>query len=408
MKAVCATVGSVGQPWDRFKSKILRRDRHNCGLSLQLTEMPEPPIPAPGWVRMRTIMSGVSGLDEGMFLHGDATALGPFLSFPFVPGNENLGIVTDVGPAVQGIEPGERVLVDPLLSCRSRGIRPLCSSCMNGNPSACRNFARGVPGAGMIIGGCRDTGGGWGDFFVAHADQLRIVPHHMDSDQAVLIPEFCRAVRAILQHPPVPGDRLVIMGARSLGLLTLLALTMLGHQVTVLVIAEHAMETDLVRKLAPCKVTLFTEPAGTAELVADFVKAKVRYPEIGFPLLEGGADLVYETTGVRENVDFALRLAGEGKKIVLMGLNQVSGFDLSPLWLKEVEIRGTAFSGLDSYNGEVRETMDIALDLVSSHGLPTTDLISHRFSLEDHTSALAVLEDRAATKAVKVLIRNVM
>lgn len=408
MKAVCASLGDGAETWDRWKSKILGRNHATRRLSLNLTDMPEPPIPGPNWARIRTIMSGISGLDEGMFIRSDTSALGPFLTFPFVPGNENLGIVTDVGPAVQGIEPGERVLVDPILSCRSRGIHPLCPSCANGNPTSCRNFAHGVPGPGMIIGGCRDTGGGWGDFFVAHADQLRVVPHHMDSDQAVLIPELCRAVRAILQHPPARGDRLVIMGSRPLGLLTLLALTMLGHDAATLVVAEHPVEAEMARKLARCKVVLFTQPAEVADFVADFVKAEVHYPELGLPLLEGGADLVYETTGTRENVDFALRLAGESKKIVLMGLNQASGFDLSPLWFKGVDIRGTGFSGLDSYNGEVQETMDIALNLVSTHGLPTGDLISHRFKLEDHASALAVLQDRSAGRVLKVIFQNVM
>ncbi len=47
----------------------------------------------------------------------------------------------------------------------------------------------------MVIGGCRDTGGGWSDSFVAHTAQVRPIPQTLDTDQAVLIPEFTRALR---------------------------------------------------------------------------------------------------------------------------------------------------------------------------------------------------------------------
>jgi threonine dehydrogenase-like Zn-dependent dehydrogenase len=408
MKAVCASFSAGKETWDRFKAKILHRVPVSRALSLRLEDMPEPIIPGPGWVKIRTIMSGISGLDEGMFLHGDMSALGAFVSFPFVPGNENIGIVTEIGPSVRGVEPGERVVLDPLLSCKPRGVQPPCPSCAAGDPSSCRSFASGAPGPGVVIGACRDTGGGWGDVFVAHSGQLRTVPHHMDSDQAVLIPEFTRALRAVLLHPPAPDDRVLIVGARSLGLLMLVALRILGLTSRVLVVAEQPLEAELARKLGNCVVTLLADPAETAELVAEFSGSKVRYPEAGPVWLEGGADLVYETTGAKENVDYALRFAGEHKKIVLAGLNQASGFDMSPVWFKGVEVKGTAFSGLDSYKGETRPTMDIALELASEHGLPAAELITHRFRLEEHASALATLQDRFTAKAAKVVFKNVM
>ncbi len=201
---------------------------------------------------------------------------------------------------------------------------------------------------------------------------------------------------------------MIVVGARSLGLLTLLALKMLGHRPTMLVVAEQAAEADMARRLAQCEVVLSVGPATAYEDVAAFVKGSVRYPEVGRITMSGGADLVYETTGVKENVEDALRFTGEGRKTVLMGMSQASGFDMSPVWFKNVTVHGTAFSGVDSYNGENRETMDIALDLVSSHGLPAVDVITNRFKLEDHASALAALQDRSASKAIKVIFQHVM
>ncbi len=68
---------------------------------------------------MRTIVSGISDLDEGAILNHDTSSLGATLPLPFFPGNENVGIVTEVGAHVNGIELGERVVVNPVLSCTS-------------------------------------------------------------------------------------------------------------------------------------------------------------------------------------------------------------------------------------------------------------------------------------------------
>ena len=141
----------------------------------------------------------------------------------------------------------------------------------------------------------------------------------MESDQAVLVPEFARAVRAVLQHPPAAGDRVIVMGAGSLGLLTLEALQMLGYRANILVVGDHPFEVDVVRKLSEAEVVLANNPGTAYEEVAAFVKGTVRYPEAGRITLEGGADLVYETTGLRDRIGDALRFTGEGKKVGAYG-----------------------------------------------------------------------------------------
>jgi NADPH:quinone reductase-like Zn-dependent oxidoreductase len=126
MKAILADFSLGREVWGRVRAKILRRDDSSHALSLQPAEVPEPLLATSQWVRIRTIMSGISGMDEALILQHDPTPFGPFLSFPFVPGNENLGIVTEVGDEVSGIEPGERVVVDPVLSCKPRQVQPPC------------------------------------------------------------------------------------------------------------------------------------------------------------------------------------------------------------------------------------------------------------------------------------------
>jgi len=408
MKALVANFSLGREVWDRFKAKMFGNAGGPHALSLELAEVPEPSIIGSQWVKIRTVMSGISGMDESLFVHQDISPFAAFLSFPYIPGHENLGLVTEAGRDVQGIEEGERVVVDPVLSCRPRGVTPLCPSCVRGDPSTCRNFDKGVLAPGILIGACRDTGGGWSDSFIAHRSQVRVLPQNMESDHAILIPEFTRAVRAVLQHPPAPTDSVIVVGARPLGCLTAIALRLLGHGGKVLMVAEHPLGPELDGKFGDSQVTLSLGVDLAYEEVAQFVKGAIRYPEVGRITVEGGADIVYETTGTGENIEHALRFTGEGKKLVLMDMNQPSGFDFAPLWFKGVKIFGTLFSGRDSYKQGVLETFDIALGLASTEGVFFNELVTHKFRLEEHRSAFETLKNRFANNALKVIFQHVV
>jgi len=295
-----------------------------------------------------------------------------------------------------------------VLSCRVRGVHPPCPSCLRGDPSSCQSFATGIIGPGMMIGACKDTSGGWADSFVAHMSQVRLIPQDMDSDSAILIPEFTRALRAVLQHPPASGDRVIIVGGGSLGLMTLMALNLLGHTCSVLLLVDNPFVNEIAENLGEAAVVVSRGPGTAYEEVAEFVQGNVRYPEVGRISLEGGANLVYETTGLADRMENALAFTGEGCKLVLTGVNQPWGFNMTPLWYKDINIRGTVFSGREAYNGDFRETFDIAMELILENGIPHQDLITHRFTLSDYPQAFTALMDRAASKAVKAIFQHVV
>lgn len=408
MKAIIVTFSLKKEAWDRVRNRITRGGREPHGISLEFSEAPEPSLISPQWVKVRSIMSGISTLDMGMIQHQDTNAFGPFLSFPFVPGNENVGIVTEVGQEVEGLELGQRVVVDPLLSCEPRQVLPPCSACSAGQPSYCLSFATGVVGPGMLVGACRDTGGGWGDYFVTHKSQLRTIPSDMDTDHAVMMPEFARAVAAVLQNPPAPGDRVIIVGAGSLGLLVLYALSMLGHDVRVLVVAEHSFEVKAVRSRSDAETAISHGPGSAYDEVAEYVGGTVRYPQMGRITLQGGADLVYETTGNAGCVEDAMRFTGEGKRTVLVALKRTAGFDASPIWIKGVRVKGVGMSSREFYEGRMMHTLDIAIEVARRHSLPVTEMITHRFAQSDHRQAFAALESRSTSKVCKAIFQHVV
>ena len=85
-----------------------------------LEEVPVPVLPGPEWVRIKTRLGGICGTDLGTIHLHTSPYYSVFTSFPYTFGHENLGVVAEMGPAVTGCQPGERVVVEPLLCCTPR------------------------------------------------------------------------------------------------------------------------------------------------------------------------------------------------------------------------------------------------------------------------------------------------
>ena len=86
---------------------------------LKLSEIPVPPLPGPEWVRLRTRLGGICGTDLGLILlrTHPANILRSFTSFPVILGHENVAHIDRVGDRVEGWRTGQRVCVEPSLSC---------------------------------------------------------------------------------------------------------------------------------------------------------------------------------------------------------------------------------------------------------------------------------------------------
>src|SRR5574340_938018 len=143
-----------------------------------LKEIPDPALPRPDWVTLQTALCGLCGSDyKQVFLKGrrdnPMTAL---VSFPQVLGHEVVGYVASVGPAVQQLRVGDRVVLNPWLSCAPRGITPPCLWCARGEYAQCSNFTRGTLAPGIHHGNSRDATGGFAPLVPAHESQCIAIP----------------------------------------------------------------------------------------------------------------------------------------------------------------------------------------------------------------------------------------
>ena len=121
---------------------------------LQIQEVPEPGLPADDWVVIRARYCGICGSDyKQLFLEGNRdNPMTSLITFPQILGHEVVGTIERTGPAVKNRRVGERIVLNPWLSCEPRGLKELCPSCAEGHLSRCYNFTKGVLPPGIHTG----------------------------------------------------------------------------------------------------------------------------------------------------------------------------------------------------------------------------------------------------------------
>ena len=278
--------------------------------------------------------------------------LSPLTSAPFVPGHEVVGQTLDDLPALSR---GTRVVLDPVLSCRARDT-PTCRWCASGHENRCDHITTGAISAGLQTGFCADTGGGWSWQLVAHADQLHPVPDELPNDRAVLVEPLACAIHAVTRLDVPSGASVVIIGAGTVGLLTLLALRELTAAGPVYLMAKHSHQRSRAKDL---DATALIDPERGVRSLRRVTTARMHLPERGSEFLLGGVDLAFECTGSSAGLDTALRLVRAGGTVVASGM-PAGGVDLTPLWYRELHLVGAYASH------SARADFDTALRLAGS------------------------------------------
>ena len=250
---------------------------------------------------------------------------------PFTPGHEVVGQTLDELP---DLPRGTRVVLDPVLGCAPRAVPP-CEHCTAGHPSRCDHVTAGAVAPAIQTGFCADTGGGWGRMLLAHASQLHPVPERLDTELAVLVEPLACAIHAVRRVPVPDGAAVLVVGAGTVGLLTVLALREYTRAGPVYVVAKHGHQRQRARELGATEV-FSTERAARALRRA--TGGFLARPERGEEFLLGGADLAFECTG-GGGLSTALRSVRAGGTVVLSGMPN-AGADLTPVWYRELNLVG--------------------------------------------------------------------
>jgi len=343
-----------------MKVAVLYEPRH-----IEFEDRDRPSISSPNEVLVEIKNVGICHSDVHYYVHG---RIGDFVvRAPLVLGHECSGVVVEKGEAVKHLEVGDRVVIEPAAPCRS------CFYCKIGRYNLCEN---------LKFMGTPPTDGAFSEYVVWPADFVYKMPDDMSFEEGALMEPFSVALYSVRRSGLLPGSRVAILGAGTIGLMTLLAARECG--------AAEIFITDIVDR----KLKLAEELGAKAAINAqkeDPVKT-ITY------LTDGrGPDVVFDAVGIESTFNQALKMVRMGGKVVVIGL----GFkDLITSPIIDIPGKELDVLGILRYANVYPEAIRIA----SSKKPPLTKLITHRLDFSKLIEGMELVA-KGKEDVVKVMIR---
>jgi len=333
----------------------------------------ERPVPEPGHgeVLVKVSMCGTCGTDLKI-LDGHFPLTPPFGEF--TPGHEWTGTVAALGPSVDELQVGDRVCIEAHHGCGR------CDNCVVGKYTACLNYgnrAKGHRASGMT------TDGGFAEYVLHNVSSLYKLPDNVTDEAAVLITTAGTGLYGLdATGGYIAGDDVVVFGPGPVGLMTVAACRALAaHTVTLVGTRDSRLSTGL-------------------ELGADHVvNARQRDPvEAIMEITDGrGVDLAVECSGALGAPDMAAKTIKRGGKLLVVA------FYPGPV---EIDLSHIVRSDITMYTtrGEGGNNVKRAVCLAEHGRISGSELVTHRFPLEEIGEAFEVMRNRTGDPLKIVLV----
>lgn len=382
---------------------------------MALMDMPDARPLRPDWVVTKPRLVGICGSDSKQALldfgtqEADSPMMG-FCSFPQVMGHEVVADVVELGPEARGLEVGQRVVLNPWLTCAPRGISPICPSCEAGDLSLCHSFDRGEISAGIHTGVSSDATGGYAELMPAHTSMPFPVPEDVSDEEAVFADPFAVSLHGVTRHPPPPDGKVLVYGAGSLGSTAIAILRALYPDVEIAVVARFPAQVELARKLG---ATLVVDPGDRRAIIEELAAWSGGRLVTGGMIPEGkvlpmchpgGIDVVYDTIGKPETFEVGVRLLKARGTLVKSGVHGPNRWEWTPLYFKEISWVGSNAFGIEEVEGVRAHGIEHYLNMARSGRVDLTGMLTHTFRLSEWREAFATIADQGRTGAIKVAI----
>jgi L-gulonate 5-dehydrogenase len=345
-----------------MKAAVLYNDRE-----IRLGQAPDP-VMGPDDVLIAPSYAGICGTDLHIFrgeFHSRVT-------YPAVLGHEFGGSVVEVGKHVKDFRRGDRVTVDPILSCQH------CTACLTGHPNACTTL--------KLLG--VEYSGGFGQYVAAPSNHVFALPEGFPMPYVSMVEMYGLACHVLGRGGVQPGESVVVLGAGKLGLSVIDVLCHKADANLVIAVDVQPYRLEIARKLG-------------AQAAIDPAKEDpvARVMEITHGL---GADCVIECVGHYHELPGrasplaeAVSMIRSAGRVVTAGLGeQLSPVHFKTLVLKEAQIIATRVT-----LGEFPRS----IALITRGVLHPELLVTHQMPLADVTSAFARVDQEAAD-TIKVVL----
>lgn len=335
---------------------------------LVVQEVPDLVL-GPGEVLLKNQVSGICGSD--LHLYSDSLPEITPRILGKVLGHELCGEIVAVAPDVTRVKPGDRVAVEPLLTCGR------CPDCLVGEYQLCPEMQH------IGIG----WSGGFGEYAKAPQANVYPLPDHVSYEDASLLDCLAVGVHAINRVPIHPGSTVLVFGGGAIGLATAQAAKWAGASLVAL--ATRSKLAHEIARAGGIDVTIDSASEDTGERVKEITNGR-------------GVDVAFDAVGgTRHYVQQGITMVRRGGKVGVLGVfpQQPVRLDLEFL-AKEADIIPCFSYGKW---GGVAE-FQIALDGLASGKFFGRQYISRRFPLDEIAHAFQVAEHVDGQDAVKVSI----
>ncbi len=345
-----------------MKAGITYNDR-----DIRLGTAPDPRI-KPTEVLLKTGYAGICGTD----LHIYRGEFHSRVAFPAIQGHEFGGVIEEVGKDVRGFKVGDRVVVDPIISCHA------CPACLTGHLNACRTL--------KLLG--VDLDGGFGQYVAAPANQVFLLPDSIPMNYAPMVEMYGLGCHVLLRGQVQPGETVAILGAGKLGLSVLDVLCHNAAASQTIVTDLQPFRLDTARKLG-ADYTVNIEKEDPVQRVMEITNGV-------------GVDCVIETVGhyhlvqgQESPLQQAVKMIRTAGRVVTCGLGeQLSDVHFKTLVIKEAQIIASRVT-LGEFPRAIR--------LMDKGVLHPSLLVTDQMPMKDVTAAFARV-DQDDPKTIKVVL----
>ncbi|CAI0547023.1 unnamed protein product [Linum tenue] len=288
---------------------------------------------------------------------------------PMVIGHECAGIIEAVGSEVKNLAPGDRVALEPGISC-SR-----CDLCKNGRYNLCSQ---------MRFFGSPPTNGSLANKVVHPASLCYKLPENVSLEEGAMCEPLSVGVHACRRAQVGPETSVLILGAGPIGLITLLAARAFG--------APRVVMTDVDESRLAIAKSL-----GADELIQVSTEMKDASDEVVKvqTAMGTGIDVTFDCVGYNKTMTTALNATRSGGKVCLIGLAlSEMTVPLTPAAAREVDVIGIF---------RYRNTWPLCLDFLKTGKIDVKPLITHRFKFTQEGVDAAFETSARGGNAIKVM-----
>ncbi len=314
----------------------------------EIRQVPDPKIinDTDVLIRMKTV--GVCGSDVHYYTSGRIGS--QIVQFPFIVGHEAAGTVERTGSKVTRVKPGQRIAIDPAVSCGH------CDQCIAGRENTCREL--------LFLGCPRQLEGCLCEYIALHEKCCFPIKESMTFEQAALSEPLAIGVYSIERSWLPVKANVAILGAGPIGMSVFHVLRI--NNVDDVYITDKIEERLTFSKILNPK---WSGNPNHADIVKEISKIE--------PLL---LDVVFECSGDKEAIGQAIQLMKPGGKIVLVGITETDeiSFPVHELRRKEITII--------NIRRQVHCTQK-AIDLLDRRQVNMDSMATHRFPLEETQEA---------------------